>query len=103
MSAQEERRQLAPAERKELRARAHSLQPVVRVGKGLVTPGLVDEIEQALESHELIKVKFLEGKDRKEKLCEVIAQQTGCLQIDVIGNIGIFYRKQTKRRKQNKK
>ena len=48
---------LSSKERRQLRGLAHSLRPVVIVaGKGLA-PAVLDELDRALNDHELIKVK----------------------------------------------
>ena len=43
--------------KKFLRARAHSLKPVVITGQHGVTPAVLNEINLALDHHELIKVR----------------------------------------------
>jgi len=45
---------LTNAERKELKARAHSLNPVVMVGNAGLTQPVLQEIDRGLASHELI-------------------------------------------------
>lgn len=59
---------LSGKQKRFLRALGHSLKPVITVGKGEVSESLVQETDQALESHELIKVKLLEScsTDRHE-------------------------------------
>ena len=48
-------------ELRQLRAQAHSLKPVVTVaGKGLA-PSVLEELDRALNDHELIKVKVAVG------------------------------------------
>ncbi len=85
--------QLTSSERKELRGKAHDLKPIVIIGKGLLTAGLIDEVGQALEYHELIKVKFIEGKDEKNELAQQLATETGSAVVGLIGNILILYKK----------
>ena len=48
-------------ELRQLRAQAHSLKPVVTIaGKGLA-PSVLEELNRALNDHELIKVKVAVG------------------------------------------
>ena len=56
-----------------LRGIGHGLSPVVMVGKGEVGDALLRETTEALEAHELIKVKILESclLDLLEVLIEV--------------------------------
>ncbi len=76
-----------------LKGLAHSLKPVVMVGNSGLTESVVAEINNALEHHELIKVR-ISGQERAERkaMLDEIAQTTGAELILVIGNIGGFYR-----------
>lgn len=78
---------------KTLKAHAHSLKPVVRMGQSGLSASVLDEIELALEHHELIKVKIAAG-DRAEKktVIERIAEKTMSSLIQSIGSVAIFYR-----------
>ena len=53
-------------ERSKLRSLAHHLKPVVTVGKSGLIDGTLKSINQALDSHELIKIKFNSSKDQKK-------------------------------------
>ena len=55
--------QLTPAERREHRANAHHLDPVVMIGGDGLTPAVQKEINAALNAHGLIKVRVF-GDDR---------------------------------------
>jgi len=48
---------LSPARRRELKSRAHPLDPVVLIGGAGLTSAVLAEIERGLKSHELIKVR----------------------------------------------
>ena len=48
---------LTPAERKALKAKAHKLEPIVRIGTKGLTDDVIAEIDRALRAHELIKVR----------------------------------------------
>lgn len=83
---------LNSSQRKHLRGVAHSLRPVIQVGRKGLTQGIFDVMDRALDDHELIKVQFLEHKDQKIALCEELAQQTGSEWVGLIGHVGTFYR-----------
>lgn len=83
---------LTSSQRKYLRGLAHHLEPVVRVGKSGLTEGLFGELDEALESHELIKVKFVDWKDKKRELSAEIDGRLGCEQVGKIGHVVVFYR-----------
>jgi len=83
-------------QRKYLRGLAHDLKPLVFLGQKGLTEGLIASVNEALELHELIKLKFLDFKEKsqKEELAGHIEQRTGSELVGIIGNIAIFYRRQ---------
>jgi putative YhbY family RNA-binding protein len=85
--------ELSPVERKALKARAHHLDPVVMIGDAGLTPAVMREINIALSSHELIKVRVL-GDDREARL---EMYQTMCAELDAapvqsIGKLLVLFR-----------
>ena len=78
--------------RRDLKALAHELDPLIQIGKQGVTDGVVKNIDAALRNHELIKIKFLEHKEEKEELTRRVAEQTRSEKVDIIGNTAILYR-----------
>lgn len=80
--------------RKYLRGLAHSLKPVVLIGQKGTSPSVSQALEQALLKHELVKVKFIEGKtkDKKAQKISILEQDTGATMVGMIGHIAIFYR-----------
>lgn len=74
---------------------AHKLQPVVMIGKHGLTPEVLKAIDDALESHEIIKVKFQDFKDEKADLARQVEQSIDTTLVRVVGNIAIYYRHQT--------
>jgi RNA-binding protein len=77
-----------------LRALAHSLKPIVQVGKHGWTDAVRDQINQALTDHELIKVRV--GSESPTELKEFAAQATKALSAQLaqtIGNIALLYRR----------
>ena len=87
--------------KKQLRALAHHLKPVVMVGRNGVSEQLTASVDAALKDHELIKVKFLEFKEEKKEIAQEIAVITKSEVVGIIGNIVTFFRQhpQTERRK----
>lgn len=80
-------------ERLELKARAHHLDPVVLLGSQGLTEAVMKEIDRALKSHELIKVR-VPGDDREERetMYAEIAEQLGAARIQSIGKLLVFWR-----------
>jgi len=81
-----------PADKKKLRAEAHTLKPVVMIGQSGLTAAVLAELEQALNSHELIKVKIRAERDERKRICEKICSDTGAEIIQAIGQIAVIYR-----------
>lgn len=77
-----------------LRRLAHALKPVVRVGQRGVTPGVCDELDQALLTHELLKVR-IDGGDRtaRKAIIADICRISGAHLVQSIGNIAVMYRR----------
>src|SRR5690606_16001577 len=84
---------LKGSQRKNLRAQAHHLKPLVMIGAKGVTDQLVGSVDIALNDHELIKVKFGEFKEAKKEISEEIAKATKSELGGLIGNIASFYRR----------
>ena len=85
---------LSAAERKELKARAHKLEPVVMIGTKGLTDEVVKEVDIALKAHELIKVRAagLEREQRDDAL-KVLCERTGAQSVQSIGKVFVIYRK----------
>ncbi len=85
---------LTPAERKQLKARAHQLEPVVIIGAKGLTEDVVAEIGRALKAHQLIKVRapVLERKERDSVLSN-ICERTGAEAVQQVGKVFVIFRK----------
>jgi RNA-binding protein len=93
--------QLGGKQKRKLKSLAHHLKPVVLIGKNGISSSLMASLEDALQAHELIKIKFIDFKDEKRDLLKEIAAQTGAEVISLIGNIATVFRQhadETKRK-----
>jgi len=84
---------LTAKQRQYLKGLAHPLSPVVRVGKGRLTPAIVAETGRSLEAHELIKVR-IESDDAAERrdIATRLAAETSSELAATIGKLAILYR-----------
>jgi RNA-binding protein len=84
-------------QRKYLRGIAHSLKAVVLIGQKGNTEAVLLAIEDALEAHELIKIKFIDFKEKEQKqeIIRDLEMKTESEMVGMIGHTAIFYRKQT--------
>jgi len=80
--------------RKHLRGLAHHLDAIVHVGKEGITGAVVDALAVALDQHELVKVKVLEGAplSRKEA-APLLADAAGAHVAGQLGRVVILYRR----------
>ena len=84
---------LTPVRRRELRASAHHLQPVVIVGHHGLTPAVLHEIDLALLKHELIKVRV--GSDDRAARAALLAEicaAADCAPVQMVGKILVLWR-----------
>jgi RNA-binding protein len=81
-------------QQQKLKAQAHSLKPVVLMGEKGLTENVMLEIDLALASHELIKVKAGRlPKEEKQQIATEIVKATRSELVQIIGNILVLYRK----------
>lgn len=82
-----------------LRGQAHGLKAMLQVGGKGVTPAVVAEIVQALEDHELIKVKVAaEDRDARDALVVQLAEDAGAALVQRIGHTAVLYRPSREKR-----
>ena len=76
-----------------MRAAAHTLKPVVMVGNQGYTEAVGKAIDEALTTHELIKVRLrgIESDARKEITAQICVE-FGAQEVDMIGAIVVLYR-----------
>jgi len=76
-----------------LRGIAHNLNPIVMIGGKGLTDAVMNEIELALDQHELIKVKMpSNSKAQKVALLAQITGQSNSEPVQLIGRVGVVYR-----------
>lgn len=87
-------------QQQKLKAEAHSLKPVVLMGEKGLTENVMLEIDLALASHELIKVKAGRlPKEEKQQIAAQIVKATKSELVQIIGNILVLYRKNPNKNK----
>ncbi len=92
--------QLTPAQRKDKRAQAHHLSPVVMIGNEGLTPAVVKEINAALNAHGLIKVRvFSDERATREALFTTLTEQLNAAPIQHIGKLLVLWRPQPPKEK----
>lgn len=88
---------LSIQERKRLRQIGHALNPVVMLGDKGLSESVLEELERALNDHELIKVKIVaEDRDERAAMIVEISEKTGAQVVQKIGKIALIYKKAAK-------
>ena len=84
-------------QRRQLKGLAHHLKPVVIVGQQGLSQAVLNEIDVALEAHELIKVRLASGdRDDRLRMKDSICSDAAAEWIQSIGHVAIFYRRRRK-------
>ncbi|HEX6965701.1 MAG TPA: ribosome assembly RNA-binding protein YhbY [Gemmatimonadaceae bacterium] len=84
---------ITPKRRAELRAEAHHLQPTVHVGQHGVTPALIQSLDDALRTRELVKVALGKQLDATpNEAADALAQAAHADVVQVIGRKVTLYR-----------
>jgi RNA-binding protein len=84
---------LSERQRRHLRALAHALKPLIRIGNAGLTAAVTAEAARALEDHELIKVKGPGGdREARDELFAALARESGSALVHRIGNVAVLYR-----------
>ena len=83
---------------KQLKALAHKLKPVVTVGQHGMKESINEELEIALDFHQLIKLKVnLGDRDARDELVVELCDKHKADLVQRIGNIAVLYRKNPKK------
>ncbi len=84
---------LTGKQKRHLRALGHSLKPIIQIGKKEIEEALINEVNAALEHHELIKVKLLESCTLdKHESSEMLARACNAQVAQVLGRTFLLYR-----------
>ena len=88
---------LTSFQKRYLRGLAHSLSPVVMLGQKGVTANVITELGQALDHHELIKVR-LSGGDKAERAAQIeaLTKDSKAEVVQIIGHTATLWRRNEK-------
>ncbi|MGK9043575.1 ribosome assembly RNA-binding protein YhbY [Mammaliicoccus vitulinus] len=91
---------LTGKQKRYLRKEAHHLDPIFQIGKGGLNENMIEQVKEALEKRELIKVHILQNNmDDHKEIAASISEQTDSELVQLIGSIIVLY----KESKENKK
>ena len=91
---------LTGKQKRYLRSLAHHEKAIFQVGKSGVTENMLEQLKDALEKRELIKVSILQNcMEDKDEVAEQLKKGTGAEIIQIIGSNIVLY-KESKENKQ---
>lgn len=90
---------MADIDKKQLKSQAHALKPVIMIGQSGLTEAVLNEIELALDTHELIKIKIRAEREVRKQIADQICQETLAHMIQSIGQISVVYRRNPEKHK----
>ncbi|RVU84485.1 YhbY family RNA-binding protein [Leucothrix sargassi] len=79
---------------KHLKSLGHKLNPIVTVGQHGMKESINNELEIALDFHQLVKLKVNVGdRDARDALIQQIVDTHKALLVQRVGNVALLYRK----------
>jgi putative YhbY family RNA-binding protein len=85
--------QLTPAQRKDQRAQAHHLAPVVFIGNDGLSEAVIKETDFALKAHGLIKIRvFSDDRVARDGMLQTLADTLNAAPIQHIGKLLVLWR-----------
>ncbi|MBI5717512.1 MAG: YhbY family RNA-binding protein [Burkholderiales bacterium] len=84
---------LNAADRREHRAAAHHLDPVVMIGAEGLSDGVVQAVDAALKAHGLVKVRAADpDREAREAMLAALADRLGAAPVQHIGRLLVLWR-----------
>ena len=84
---------LSGKDRSYLRGQANDLDPVIHIGKDGISESVIEQVEELLDIHELIKGRVLDNAPKGVKnVAEDLAQKTDSSVVQVIGSVFVIFR-----------
>ena len=91
---------LTSKQRAFLNSQAHSLKPIIQIGKNGLNDQIKTSVRQALDARELIKVTLLQNTDENiHEVAEILEEEIGVDTVQKIGRILILYKQSSKKEK----
>ena len=85
---------LTSKQRSYLRKLANQEKTILQIGKGGIGQSLVEQVKEALEARELIKIHVLDNSDISPREArDVLVEQTGAEGVQVVGSRFVLYKK----------
>ena len=80
--------------RRALRGHGHHLSPIVQIGKGGASPGVLKQVEEALAAHELVKVRVdADSPEDRFAVADALAALPGVNVVQILGRAILVYKR----------
>ena len=83
-----------------LKAQAQRLKATLKIGKEGLSPQFLAALDDALNHHELVKVKFEDFKEQKRELAPQLAEKSSSHLVTRVGNVVVLYRSRPEEEKE---
>jgi RNA-binding protein len=84
--------ELNNAQIRKLKGMAQRMDASLKVGKQGLSDGFIKTLNEELDRHELVKLKFVEFKDQRKELAPQLAERTQSHLVTLLGNVVVLYR-----------
>lgn len=96
----EKEEKMTSKQRAYLKSLAMKMEPIMQIGKAIITPELTESVEQALEARELIKINVLKNcVAMPGDVAALLAERTHSDVVQVIGRKIVLYRESKTKKK----
>lgn len=83
-----------------LRGQAHELKALMQIGGKGVSEGVIAELNQLLEDHELVKVKVgAADREARDAMIVLLAERSNATLVQRIGHVAVLYRSSADKRR----
>ena len=80
--------------RQALRGHGHHLSPIVQIGKGGLSPAVIKQVEQALDDHELVKLRVdADSPADRFAVADELAALPGVNVVQIVGRAVLLYKR----------
>lgn len=84
---------LTPENKKKFRSIGHGLKPIVTIAGNGLSEGVANELNRALDDHELIKIKLaIEDREQRKAITAEICKSNKAELVQAIGKTALIYR-----------
>ena len=84
--------ELNNAQIRKLKGVAQRMDASLKVGKQGLSDGFIKTLNEELDRHELVKLKFVEFKEQRKELAPQLAEKTQSYLVTLLGNVVVLYR-----------